>query len=55
MGNKASKKQVTDDDMEFLMKQVQDASLGTQSTFYQLNFTDSGHTKAKIQVGSTFL
>jgi len=49
MGNKASKKQVTDEDMEFLMKQVQDASLGTQSTFYQLNFTDSGHTKAKIQ------
>ena len=55
MGNKASKKQVTDEDMEFLMKQVQDASLGTQSTFYQLNFTDSGHTKAKIQVCSTFL
>jgi len=49
MGNKAGKKQVTAEDMEFLMKQVQDPSLGTKSDFYRLNFTDSGHTKARIQ------
>ena len=57
MGNKAGKKQVTAEDMEFLMKQVQDPSLGTKSDFYRLNFTDSGHTKARIQVGcsNTFL
>ena len=52
MGNKAAKHKVTSEDMEFLMKHVQDPS-GTEagkSTFYRLNFTDSGHTKARIQV-----
>merc|ERR1712121_497494 len=49
MGNKAGKKKVTAEDMDFLMSQVQDKSLGTKSTFYRLNFTDSGHTKARIQ------
>jgi len=51
MGNKAAKHKVTSEDMEFLMKHVQDPS-GTEagkSTFYRLNFTDSGHTKARIQ------
>ena len=52
MGNKAAKHKVTAEDMEFLMSKVQDPS-GTEagkSTFYRLNFTDSGHTKARIQV-----
>ena len=52
MGNKAAKHKVTAEDMEFLMSKVQDPS-GTEagtSTFYKLNFTDSGHTKARIQV-----
>jgi len=49
MGNKAGKNEVSDEDMEFLMSQVEDKSLGTKSTFYRLNFTDSGHTKARIQ------
>jgi len=31
------------------MRHVEDPSLGTKSTFYRLNFTDSGHTKARIQ------
>ena len=52
MGNKAAKHKVTSDDMEFLMKHVQDPSgiEAGKSTFYRLNFTDSGHTKARIQV-----
>ena len=52
MGNKAAKHKVTSEDMEFLMKHVQDPSgiEAGKSTFYRLNFTDSGHTKARIQV-----
>ena len=50
MGNKAGKNSVSAEDMEFLMSQVQDKSLGTKSTFYRLNFTDSGHTKERIKV-----
>jgi len=50
MGNKAGKNKVTEDDMAFLMSKVEDPSLGGTSTFYRLNFTDSGHTKARIQV-----
>jgi len=49
MGNKAGKNKVTSEDMAFLMSKVEDPSLGTKSTFYRLNFTDSGHTKARIQ------
>eukprot|EP00091_Calanus_sinicus_P011708 TRINITY_DN2643_c0_g1_i3.p1 TRINITY_DN2643_c0_g1~~TRINITY_DN2643_c0_g1_i3.p1 ORF type:complete len:202 (+),score=63.96 TRINITY_DN2643_c0_g1_i3:95-700(+) len=49
MGNKAGKNKVTAEDMEFLMSQVQDKSLGTQSAFYRLNFTDSGHTKSRMK------
>jgi len=49
MGNKAGKNKVTSDDMEFLMKHVEDKSLGTKSTFYRLNFNDSGHTKARMK------
>ena len=50
MGNKQSKKTVSDEDMKFLMSKVEDKSLGVESTFYRLNFTDSGHTKSMIQV-----
>ena len=50
MGNKAGKNKVTAEDMEFLMSQVEDKSLGTKSAFYRLNFTDSGHTKARMKV-----
>merc|ERR1711887_305306 len=46
---KAGKTKVTAEDMAFLMSKVEDPSLGTKSTFYRLNFTDSGHTKARIQ------
>jgi len=49
MGNNAGKNKVTDEDMEFLMGQVQDKSLGGKSAFYRLNFTDSGHTKDRIK------
>lgn len=49
MGNKAGKNSVSAEDMEFLMSQVQDKSLGTKSAFYRLNFTDSGHTKERIK------
>jgi len=49
MGNKAGKNKVTSDDMEFLMKHVEDKSLGTKSTFYRLNFNDSAHTKARMK------
>jgi len=49
MGNKAGKNKVTSEDMAFLMSKVEDPSLGTKSTFYRLNFTDSGHTKVRIQ------
>jgi len=49
MGNKAGKNKVTAEDMEFLMSQVQDKSLGTQSAFFRLNFTDSGHTKSRMK------
>ena len=50
MGNKAGKNKVTAEDMEFLMSQVEDKSLGTKSAFYRLNFTDSGHAKARMKV-----
>ena len=53
MGNKAGKNKVTAEDMEFLMSQVEDKSLGTESAFYRLNFTDSGHTKARMKVIAT--
>merc|ERR1711892_412026 len=46
---KAGKNKVTSDDMEFLMKHVEDQSLGTKSTFYRLNFIDSGLTKARMK------
>lgn len=49
MGNKAGKNKVTAEDMEFLMSQVEDKSLGTKSAFYRLNFTDSGHTKSRMK------
>eukprot|EP00090_Calanus_glacialis_P010742 TRINITY_DN19200_c0_g1_i1.p1 TRINITY_DN19200_c0_g1~~TRINITY_DN19200_c0_g1_i1.p1 ORF type:complete len:216 (-),score=63.73 TRINITY_DN19200_c0_g1_i1:169-774(-) len=49
MGNKAGKNKVTAEDMEFIMSQVEDKSLGTKSAFYRLNFTDSGHTKARMK------
>merc|ERR1739838_134542 len=49
MGNKAGKNMVTEEDMAFLMSQVQDKSLGGKSAFYRLNFTDSGHTKARMK------
>ena len=55
MGNKAGKNSVSAEDMEFLMSQVQDKSLGTKSTFYRLNFTDSGHTKERIKVINCFI
>jgi len=49
MGNKAGKNKVSDEDMDYLMSQVEDKSLGGRSTFYRLNFTDSGHTKERIK------
>jgi len=49
MGNKAGKNKVTSEDMAYLLSKVEDPSLGTQSEVYRLNFTDSGHTKARIQ------
>jgi len=49
MGNKAGKNKVTSEDMAYLLSKVEDPSLGTQSDVYRLNFTDSGHTKARIQ------
>ena len=55
MGNKAGKNKVTDEDMEFLMSHVEDKSLGGKSTFYRLNFTDSGHTKERIKVWTKIL
>ena len=54
MGNNAGKNKVTDEDMEFLMSQVQDKSLGGKSAFYRLNFNDSGHTKDRIKVYDEF-
>merc|ERR1712179_704315 len=51
MGNKAGKNKVTDEDMKFLMSKVEDPSGSEEgkSTFYRLNFTDSGHTKSRIK------
>merc|ERR1711970_616317 len=49
MGNEAGKNKVTSEDMAYLLSKVEDPSLGTQSDVYRLNFTDSGHTKARIQ------
>merc|ERR1712212_609398 len=51
MGNKAGKKKVTDEDMKFLMSKVEDPSGNEEgkSTFYRLDFTDSGHTKSRIK------
>merc|ERR1711970_231031 len=49
MGNKAGKNKATSEDIEFLKCHLEDPSLGTKSEFYRLNFTDSGHTKARIQ------
>jgi len=49
MGNKAGKNKVSAEDMDYLMSQVEDKSLGGSSTFYRLNFTDSGHTKERIK------
>merc|ERR1711962_1748168 len=51
MGNKAGKNKVTDEDMKFLMSKVEDPSGNEEgkSTFYRLDFTDSGHTKARIK------
>merc|ERR1739844_190669 len=49
MGNKAGKNKATSEDIEFLMCHLEDPSLGKKSEFYRLNFTDSGHTKARIQ------
>jgi len=51
MGNKAGKNKVTAEDMEFLLSKVEDPSGSEQgkSTFFRLDFTDSGHTKARIQ------
>eukprot|EP00092_Neocalanus_flemingeri_P090036 GFUD01114018.1.p1 GENE.GFUD01114018.1~~GFUD01114018.1.p1 ORF type:complete len:214 (+),score=48.44 GFUD01114018.1:38-643(+) len=48
MGNKAGKNKASAEDIEYLMSKVEDKSLGGKSTFYRLNFTDSGHTKARI-------
>ena len=52
MGNKAGKNKVTDEDMKFLLSKVEDPSGNEEgkSTFYRLDFTDSGHTKARIKV-----
>jgi len=49
MGNKAGKNKVSSEDMAYLLSKVEDPSLGTQSQVFRLNFTDSGHTKARIQ------
>ena len=51
MGNKAGKNKVTDEDMKFLLSKVEDPSGNEEgkSTFYRLDFTDSGHTKARIK------
>jgi len=51
MGNKAGKNKVTEEDMEFLLSKVEDpsGSEAGKSAFFRLDFTDSGHTKARIQ------
>jgi len=51
MGNKAGKNKVTAEDMEFLLSKVEDpsGSEAGKSAFFRLDFTDSGHTKARIQ------
>jgi len=51
MGNKAGKNKVTAEDMEFLLSKVEDPSGSEKgkSAFFRLDFTDSGHTKARIQ------
>merc|ERR1711970_253376 len=49
MGNEAGKNKASSEDMAYLLSKVEDPSLGTQSEVYRLNFTDSGHTKARIQ------
>jgi len=51
MGNKAGKNKVTEEDMEFLLSKVEDPSGSEKgkSAFFRLDFTDSGHTKARIQ------
>eukprot|EP00092_Neocalanus_flemingeri_P011019 GFUD01011864.1.p1 GENE.GFUD01011864.1~~GFUD01011864.1.p1 ORF type:complete len:202 (+),score=57.65 GFUD01011864.1:129-734(+) len=49
MGNKAGKNKASAEDIEYLLSKVEDKSLGGKSTFYRLNFNDSGHTKARIE------